>query len=130
MTGGRAEPAVIADVDAAVRQDVLQKATPTLFGSEGTDLGLISGRCLGRKRDVAILQREDALRADGHAKESRGTIAEGLRATADGPTVHDPVLCPDVRRDLSAQVGFCQLVSDLGLEAYGEGLDVDEDVCA
>lgn len=116
MTVGRAEPAVIADVDASVRQDVLKKTTHNLFGREGTALGLIRGRFLVLKRDLAILQLEDARMADGHAKDRRGKISEGVLATADWLTVHDPVLVPDGLIDVSEQVGFLQLVSELGLE--------------
>ena len=118
MTVGRAEQAVISDFDESVRQDVLKKTTNKLFGSEGTELGLIGGRFLVLKSDVAILQLEDALIADGNSKDIRGKISEGLLATADWLTVHDPVLFPYVLIDLSEQVGFFQLVSELGLEDY------------
>jgi hypothetical protein len=116
MTVGRAEQAVISDVDASVRQDVLKKTTHKLFSREGTELDLISGRCLVLKSDFAILQLEDALIADGHSKDIRGKISEGWLATADWLTGHDPVLVPYVLIDLRAPVGFLQLVSELGLE--------------
>ena len=118
MTGGRAEQAVISDFDESVRQDVLKKTTNKLFGSEGTEWGLISGRFLVLKSDLAILQLEDALSADGNSKDIRGKISEGVLATADWLTVHDPVLFPSLLIDLSEQVGFVQLVSELGLEDY------------
>jgi hypothetical protein len=53
-----------------------------------------------------------------------------LLATADGLTVHDPVLLPYMRIDLREQVGCFQWVAELGLEDDGEGLDVDEEVFA
>lgn len=118
MTVGRAEQAVRSDVDESVRQAVLKQTTNKLFGCEGTELDLISGRFLVRKRDFAILQREDALLADGHSKDLRGKISAGVLATADWLTVNAPVLFPDVLIDLSAQVGCLQLVSELGWEDY------------
>ena len=110
MTGGRAAPAVRSDVDASVRQDVRKKPTHTRVGREGTDVGWISGRCLVLKRDVAILPLEAALMAAGHSQARRGKIADGWLATADWRTGHDPVLCPDVRIDVSAPGGFVQVV--------------------
>ena len=106
MTVGRAEEAVISDFNESVRQDVLKKPTNKLFGREGTEFDLIGGRFLILESDVAILQLEDVLMADGHAKDIRGKISEGLLATADWLTVNDPVLLPYLLIDLSEQVGF------------------------
>jgi hypothetical protein len=130
MTVGRAAQAVLSDVDASVRQDGLKQTTTTLFGREGTELALIRGRCLGLPRDVAILPLEDALMADGHSKALGGKRSEGVLATADWRTVHAPVLVPSGLIDLSEQVGFLQLVSELGLEDSCEGRDVDAEVFA
>jgi len=116
MPVGRAAQAVIADVDASVRQEVRQNTTHTRFGREGTAWGLSSGRFLVLKRAVALLQREDALRADGHSQDIRGKISAGLLATADWLTGHDPVLFPSVRIDVRDQGGFLQWVSELGWE--------------
>lgn len=118
MTVGRAEQAVISDFDESVRQDVLKKPTNKIFGGEGTEFELISGRFFVLKRDVAILQLEDVLIADGNSKDIRGKISEGLLATADWLTVNNPVFFPYVLIDLSEQVGFLQLVSELGAEDY------------
>jgi hypothetical protein len=130
MTVGRAEQAVISDVDASVRPDGLKKPTHTLFGREGPAWGLSSGRCLGLTRDVAILPLEDARMADGHSNDLRGKISEGVLAPADWLTGHDPGLCPDVLIDVSDQVGFLPWVADLGWEDSCAGRDVDEEVCA
>jgi len=64
--------------------------------------------------------------ADGHSQESRGKLSAGWLAPADWLTVHAPVLLPDGRIDVRDQVGFLQWVSALGVEASGEGRDVDE----
>jgi hypothetical protein len=130
MTGGRAAPAVRSDVEASVRQDVRKKPPPTRVGREGTAWGWISGRCLVLTRDVAILPLAAALMAAGHSQARRGQIAAGWRATADWRTGHDPVLCPDVRIDVSAPGGLLQVVSARGVEDSCAGRDVDEAVCA
>lgn len=129
-TVGRAEHAVIADFDASVRPDVRKKTTHNRFSRAGTAWDLRSGRFRVLKSDVAILQLEEARLADGTSNAIRGKLADGVLATADWRTVNAPVLVPDVRIDLSAQVGFVQVVSALGLEDDGAGRDVDEAVCA
>jgi hypothetical protein len=116
MSVPRAQDAVIAHFDESVRQHVLKKPTHTLFGRAGRACDLISGRFLVLKRDVAILQREEALMADGHSNDIRGKISEGVFATADWLTVHHPVLFPYVLIDVREQVGFFQLVSERGAE--------------
>src|SRR2546430_13501974 len=129
-TVGRAEHAVIADVDESVRQDGRKKPTHQSFGGEGTAFELSSGRVLVLKRDVASLQLEDVLLADGHSQEIRGKLSEGVLATADWLTVNHPVFCPDVRIDLREQGGVWPVVSDLGAEDDCAGLDMDEAGCA
>lgn len=116
MTVGRAAHAVIVDFDESVRQDGLKTPTNKIFGREGTEFALLSGRFFVRKRDVAILQLEAVLMADGHAKDRRGKRSEGLLATADGLTVNHPVFFPYVLIDLSEQVGLLPLVSARGAE--------------
>lgn len=91
---------------------------------------LISGRCLVLKRDVAIFPRDDAVVAEGHAKDVRSSISEGFLATADGLAVHDPVLVPDVLIDERAQVGLVQWRSALRSEAHRQGFDMDQEVWA
>jgi len=58
----RAEEAVRADVDASVRQHVLQKPTHARLGRHRSGSSLSSGRFLILKRDLAIPEGEASLR--------------------------------------------------------------------
>ena len=94
----RTAQAAIAHLDASVGQHVLKKTTATLFRTPLTDFALRGGRLRGLKSDVARCELEEVGMADGHAKEVRRKIAQGVRATAYGRRVHDPVFVPDMAR--------------------------------
>jgi hypothetical protein len=70
------EQAVVTDFDEAFGQNVLKEAADELFGRDGRVSGLIRGRILVGKSDLAILEREDAVIADGDAKDVRGEVFE------------------------------------------------------
>ena len=59
---------------------MLEKATDELFGGDGAMLELISGRLFVRESDLAIMEVAEAVVTDGHAKDVRGEILEGLLA--------------------------------------------------
>ena len=79
-----AKQAVVTDLDEAWWQDVLEEATDELLGGEGAILELISGGVFVGERDLAIMQLAEAVVTEGHAKDVRSEIAEGLLAGADG----------------------------------------------
>jgi len=79
-------------------------------------LALIRGRFLGLKGDVAILQLEEALIADGNSNDIRGKISAGWLATADWLTVNHPGFFPYVLLAVSEQGGCVSLVSERGAE--------------
>jgi len=124
------EQAVRADFDQSIWQDVLKKTTQKLFSGQSTSCALSRGRFLILKRDAAIFQHENAVVAEGNAKDGRRKRAEGVLATADGLTVYDPVDLPYGLIDEREEVGLVQLVSELGSEEHRQRLDVDEEVWA
>lgn len=130
MPGGRAAPAVLSDVDDAVRPDGRKKPTPTICGRQGTACARSRGRCGVLTRDVALRPRAAVLRADGHATARRGQIAAGWLATADGRTVNQPVCCPAGRSDVSAPGSVWPWVAARGAADDGEGRDLAEAVGA
>ena len=71
MTVSRAQEAVIAHLDESVRQHVLEEPTNELFSGHRTDCDLIRGRFLVLKGDLVIFQLEEAMVADGPAKDVR-----------------------------------------------------------
>ena len=78
MTMGRAEQAVVTELDEARREDVLEEATDELLGGDGATFELVSGRLFVRESDLAIMEMAEAVVAEGHAKDVRGEILEGL----------------------------------------------------
>src|SRR5262245_28409504 len=90
------EQAVVSDFDEAFGQDVLKETADKLLGGDGRESGLISGRILVGKSDLAVLEGEDAAIADGHAKDVGSEVFEGGLAGAYGLRVNDPSLAPDL----------------------------------
>jgi hypothetical protein len=74
------EQAIVTDFDEAFGQNVLKEAADELFGRDGRVSGLIRGRILVGKSDLAILEGEDAVIADGDAKDVRGEVFESSLA--------------------------------------------------
>jgi len=130
VTVRRAQQPVISHLHESVRQPVLEKATKKLFGRDRAGVDLIGGRFLVLKRDLALVQLENPVMADGHAKDVRSQISQGVLASADGLTVNDPVFFPDLVTDEREQIGLFQVISDLGAEHHRQGLDRDEEVGA
>ena len=80
MSMSGAEQAVVTDLDEAGWQDVLEEATNELKGRDGATLELVSGGVFVRESDLAIMQAAEAVVTEGHAKDVRGEILEGLLA--------------------------------------------------
>jgi hypothetical protein len=126
MTVGGAEPAVIAHLDEAGRQPVLQKTANQLFGRQRTGFELVGGRGLVLNGDVALLPREEAVGADGHPNDVRRQRSHGFFPTAHRFPVNAPVRVPDLGLHARDQVGLVPVVSDLGPAQPRQRLDVDQ----
>src|SRR5438445_11456073 len=100
-----AQQAIVTDLDEVRREDVLEEATNELLGGEGTRLELVSGRLFVSESNVAIFQLAEAVVTEGHAKDVRGKIAEGMGAGADGFGMDHPGFVPEAGRELSKEVG-------------------------
>lgn len=122
----KTEQAIIAPLDAAVRQHLLQQTTEKLFGTHRRVCARRSGRFLVLASAVALLQRADAMMAHGDPQEVRSTRAEGGRAMTDGLRVHTPVCVPSLRVDEGEAVGCVQSIAARGTAEEGERRDVDE----
>ena len=77
---------------------MLEEAANELLGGEGAVLELVSGGIFVRERDLASLQLAEAVVTEGHAKDVRGEIFEGLLAGADRFGMDDPLLFPEIGR--------------------------------
>ena len=77
---GGAEQTVITDLDEPIGEHVLEEATNELCSADGATLELVSGRFFVSESDRAMVQTKDAVVTEGHAKDVRGEILEGLLA--------------------------------------------------
>ena len=95
---------------------MLQEPANELFGGDGAELDLVGGRFFVVESDLAVLELEDAVVADGDAEDVRGEVFECCLAAADGLGVDHPGFRPDSLIHLIEQPGLFQLVSELGAE--------------
>ena len=103
-TQGRSKEAVVAHLDKALGQDVLQETVDELLSRERAE-----GRALGvggtvTERDPTVLEFEDAGIGDGDAEDVRGEILERVPAVADRLAVHDPRLLPHTGGNLGEAI--------------------------
>ncbi len=124
------EQTVVAHFDEALGQHVLEEAANECWGGQGASSELLSSRFLVLKSDLAVGELEEALVAEGDAKDVRGEILERRCAGADRLRVDDPLLLPCLLSHLSEQLGLFELVSELGAEDDGESKDGDQKVFA
>jgi hypothetical protein len=59
---------------------MLEEATDELLGGDGATFELVGGRLFVRESDLAIMEVAEAIVREGHAKDVRGKILEGLLA--------------------------------------------------
>jgi hypothetical protein len=100
VTLAGAEEAVIADFLETLGQDVLQETTDELLGREGAGFAVAGGAVTVTESDLTLLKFEDTAIGEGDAKDIRSQILEGRLAGADRLTVNDPLLPPDLGRNL------------------------------
>ena len=80
--------------------------------------------------DLVVVEFEDAVVAEGHAKDIGRQILQGGSTCADGSAVHHPILGPGIRGYFSKEVSLLQGIAKLGSKENGERLGMDEEVLA
>jgi len=66
--------------------------------------------------------------AEGYAEDIGGEIFESRLAAADGLTIHDPILVPDLRWQLEVEGSFLEGVTELGAEDLAQSLNGDQEL--
>ena len=99
LTATRGKKAIVADFDKALGQDMLQEATDELCGREGTGLEFAGVGGSVAEGYSAVYQLEDAMVADGDAKDVRGQILQDGQAAAHRLAVDDPILAAPLELD-------------------------------
>src|SRR5437879_600069 len=85
------KPAGAAGFDEAGWDDVLQGAANDLGGGDDAELNLIGGGHFVFESDAAILEADNGMLGDGHAKDVRGEVFDSGEAAAGGLGVDHPI---------------------------------------
>ena len=93
----RAQETVVAHFNKALGQDKLQEAPDELLGRKraGSEFASVGGAVT--KDHLSLGQFQDAVVADGHAKDARRQVLQGCKTIADRLAMHDPSLLPNGR---------------------------------
>jgi hypothetical protein len=83
---------------------------------------------IGGSTNTALHLPKNPIVRDGDAKDVRSEILEGLRTTAHGFTVDNPVFIPDLRVNPGKEVRFLDLVSELRPKEDSERLFMDQEI--
>ena len=122
-----AKEAIVADFLEALGQDVLQETVDELLGGEGAGFPVVGGVLPVAESDLSVLKFEEALVGESDAEDIRSQILERCLAGADGLTVDNPLLPPDLGWNLLQQLCLFQGRSKLGSKETGEGFDMDKE---
>jgi hypothetical protein len=91
LGGGRgAQKAEVGDALEATRQDVLEEAVEEAFGREAHRAGAVLVIAIGKGDRLAVVG-EDALGAEGGAKDVSGEVFQGAFTGADGLNIGHPI---------------------------------------
>jgi hypothetical protein len=93
------------------------------LGLQGSELVSFGLTVLITKGDLAVFEFEDAVVAEGDTEDVGGEIFESSLAAADGLTIDDPILLPDLRWHLWVEGSFLEGVAELGAEYLAQSLD-------
>ena len=129
LSVGWAEEAIVTHLDEALGQDMLKETVNESFGGQRAALGL-AGIGFVTKRDLVILDLDDATVAEGDTKDVGSEILERGAAIADGLAMHDPVLFPYRGGDVRKTIGLAQRVAELGAKEFGKRLDREQEILA
>ena len=119
---------VVAHLDKAFGQDMLQEALHERFGKQRTGSHSFGLAILIAEGDVTILQLEDAFVVQGDAEDIGRQVLECALTLADRATVDQPILTPSFISDLCEQSLLVQADPHFAPEEPGQWFDVDEEV--
>src|SRR6266496_1232146 len=122
------EEAIVADLHKAFGQDMLQETMDEVFCSQGTTFFCTRVGGAVAKRDSATFQLEETVVAQGDAENVRGEILQRIETGAHAFTMDDPILLPNVGRNMSITMGATQSLLQFATENSGEGTHRQQEV--
>jgi hypothetical protein len=124
----RAQQAVIPDLAKVVGKARRPKPANEWLCTEGAARGVRGLGSFVVEGELTIFQGEEAVIADGHAKDVGSQRLAGLRAGAHRFTRHHPGLFPDLWGDKVNHAGLSQRGAEFGAKRDGKGLDGDQEI--
>ena len=116
MTATGAEDAVVADLGAAAREHMLEKAVEKLDSRHCHTPDQMSAVISVAETDLIVVNRFQAAVGNGDTKHVAAEIIQNLVAGAGMFQIHDPVFLPDRRGNLLEETCFLESGTDLSAE--------------
>jgi hypothetical protein len=120
--------AVVADLDKAFGQDMLEEAGEKNGRWQGGDLLLAGLAVTELEADLAVVETEEAAVGEGEAVDVRSEVLENGKAVTGRAAIDYPILFPDVAGSEGEEVGLFQGVTELGAEEGGQSGGRQEEV--
>lgn len=128
FSAGRAQEAVVSDLDEPLWEHVLKESAEELCGRKSPARPLAGRAVLESERDRSIVERFDAVGGDGNPTEGGSEGLDDLVTGSDRCTVSHPVLFPHLGRSMIEQPSVGQRLLELASEECGEGADGNKPV--
>ncbi len=117
-SNGSAKETVIAHLHKSMGENMLEETLEkllnrkrTLFELSGVGSAILKGD-LGTFHTAAILKRKQTVIADGNPMDIRSQILEGSLSIAHRLAMHNPLLLPDLGRNVLKEIQFLQTTSE------------------
>ena len=127
LAAGGAPDSVVADLDTAWGQDVLQEAFDKFERRKGDVADLLSFVVAVVETDLSVIERFQTAISDGAAEDVAAQILQDLFTAAGRLTVDDPFFLPKGSRQTTEQSRLVKSGTDFGAENHREGLDGDQE---
>ena len=101
---------------------MLQETADELLGGQGAGFPVTGGAVAVAESDLTLLEFEDTLVGESDAEDIRSQILERRLAGANGLTVDDPLLPPDLKRGLARTTVLGPKPRETWLERDGTGV--------
>jgi hypothetical protein len=116
----------VAHLGQAVGQNMLEEACQKLGGGQTHPFDLLTAVVAVSKGDLALLHRLQARLADGDAKDAAAQVSQDLFSLAGVLGMDNPIVLPELGRELIQQAGGAQSATKLGAEDAGKGAHWDQ----
>ena len=124
----RCKETIVAHLDEAFGQDMLQKPADEFFSRESAkpEMASVGGPVL--KGDLPVFELDQTAVADGNAENIGGQIFQGGTPIADRLAVYHPILLPNRGRDEGEEVRILQGLPELAFVNLGKRLHRQQEV--